>query len=31
MKGGPSTAGMIPNWKIAEQQLDATMDGKVNA
>jgi hypothetical protein len=21
-------AGMIPNWKIVEQQLDATMDGK---
>jgi hypothetical protein len=31
MKGDPSTAGMIPNWKIVEQQLDATMDGKVNA
>jgi hypothetical protein len=22
---------MIPNWKIGEQQLGATMDGKVNA
>jgi hypothetical protein len=28
MKGDPSTAGMIPNWKFVEQQLDATMDGK---
>jgi hypothetical protein len=27
-KGDPSTAGMIPNWKIGEQQLDAMMDGK---
>jgi hypothetical protein len=31
MKGDPSTAGMIPNWKIGEQQLDAMMGGKVNA
>jgi uncharacterized protein YdbL (DUF1318 family) len=29
--GDTSTAGMIPNWKIVEQQLGATMDGKVNA
>jgi hypothetical protein len=28
MKGDPSTAGVIPNWKIVEQQLGATMDGK---
>jgi hypothetical protein len=28
MKGDPSTAGMIPNWKIGEQQLGAMMDGK---
>jgi hypothetical protein len=28
MKGDPSTAGMIPNWKIVEQQLDARMGGK---
>jgi hypothetical protein len=28
MKGDPSTAGMIPNWKIVEEQLDAMMDGK---
>jgi hypothetical protein len=27
-KGDPSTAGMIPNWKIVEQQLSAMMDGK---
>jgi len=27
-KGDPSTAGIIPNWKIGEQQLDAMMDGK---
>jgi hypothetical protein len=26
--GDPSTAGMIPNWKIVEQQLSAMMDGK---
>jgi hypothetical protein len=28
MKGDPSTAGVILNWKIVEQQLGATMDGK---
>jgi hypothetical protein len=27
-KGDPGTAGMIPNWKIVEQQLDAMMGGK---
>jgi hypothetical protein len=28
MKGDPGTAGMIPNWKIVEQQLGTMMDGK---
>jgi hypothetical protein len=27
-EGDPSTAGIIPNWKFGEQQLDAMMDGK---
>jgi hypothetical protein len=26
--GDTSTAGMIPNWKIGEQQLGTMMDGK---
>jgi hypothetical protein len=26
--GDPSTAGMIPNWKIVEQQLGTMMNGK---
>jgi hypothetical protein len=26
--GDTSTAGMIPNWKIVEQQLGARMGGK---
>jgi hypothetical protein len=30
MKGDYRMAGLIPNWKIVEQQLGATMDGKVN-
>jgi hypothetical protein len=28
-EGDPRTAGMIPNWKIVEQQLDARMGGKL--
>jgi hypothetical protein len=28
MKGDTSTAGMIPNWKVVEQQLGARMGGK---
>jgi hypothetical protein len=26
--GDPSSAGMIPNWKIVEQQLGTVMEGK---
>jgi hypothetical protein len=27
-EGEISAAGMIPNWKVVEQQLGALMDGK---